>query len=1233
MGKLNYSDIEIQWRKKLDFDIATSEYFFQSDYLVEGSKLKKIEIKNFKSIAHQVIEVGDINLITGYNSSGKSTISQFLTLVLQWLSGLTSPSALKTIDINGPMSDLGTFDEIKKRKSKRNLEIKLEFQLEVGTEILNIEFVEVRGKDYQISRDDDKFSLLVKKFSKSIKINKNSFSKINQLNISGNVPAWTRHVGIHLNKLIETKFTDKFIKKIDKNFRYSQDEVDFILINYQYLTQSVSDATDIENRMLIGNSLSRFFLEEDDVDREYPDNILLDSLLLKKEIPVLHFDISFFSEEKTPPIDVLYLYQLFPNTQASLQPNTEISNGLENETYFSYPYTSENSVILNGKTLLYYRLLTELKLVLSGVNRSIPEFQILKLLVNKSYDEISDLNFSDIDKDQLIQFAADHFKIKNSFQNLNLLRDWDFTEEEYLYYFDRDEADNELTANAEEIRQKLSKLFSETFQDELFDWMDEYDYQRSKRETEYDDELDVINNKIRILQERRKKHDSPEGDNTLLKEIELELLDFKQKRKSIKNKIQKQVNSNIKKVRHRENKIEKDRIETENLFKVVKSIYSISNEAPLGFTRYFNFFNKGMRLPHSKILDLGFNVSEIVSDNQPYKDGIKYAEDSLSTTIHKEYFKEEISKSDFSNKIETFQKRIDGTEEKLIDSFGYNIFTPNQKKEFIYQSYKEAIENRHNIEEKSGKNYTMVYSRAEKIWYLAIEKKEYSKGSDRNTEELKRKRYFDDLLVLYEKLNDQSDRREYEERILRSTKGNDLHHLNKFFIGDLLFPEHRNAKYSEKNFAQWKEIEDLNFTFSPFLLETLENFKSLIKIVESEVERLWKIIQNSPDIIHAKNIPSDVKKEISTFEQEINESLRRVIKKTVVKVKHRNQNLIKIWCNFALFNAFINAENIEKYNNFVFSSSLKLIPNSRSFNLKFKEIARPTTSKQPNYEFKKTFEHNDFVIVNYKTKFNPIVFTGTNTEDIKILRLKRFDDFESNKSISANTPVGITGDFTHNKLKSNTSVNSSYNLAEIDFTNISSDNFINGNNIGIQQASSNWLSYIFNTPISTTIEQEAKNNVSIKINDDNLHNVGSGVSQVLPIITTILLSDNKTIFLEEIEQNLHASAQARLMDLIILQSIAVNSTFIIETHSDHLINRFRLRRAQLDKFLSSNKNFNGWNVYFAQINNTDAELETTFNNLVLNKDGMFVSKDIPQGFFDQPQIDLVNLLNYQSKID
>jgi len=1233
MGKLNYSDIEIQWRKKLDFDIATSEYFFQSDYLVEGSKLKKIEIKNFKSIAHQVIEVGDINLITGYNSSGKSTISQFLTLVLQWLSGLTSSSVLKTIDINGPMSELGTFDEIKKRGSKGNLEIKLEFQSEVGTEILNIEFVEANGEDYQIRRDDDKFSLLVKKFSKSIKINKNSFSKINQLNVSGNVPEWNRHVGIHLNKLIETKFTDKFIKKIDKNSRYSQDKIDFILINYNYLTQSVSDATDIENRMLIGNSLSRFFLEEDDVDRNYPDNILLDSLLLKKEVPVLHFDISFYSEEQTSPIDVLYLYQLFPNTQASFQPNTEISNGLENETYFSYPYTSENSVMLNGKTLLYYRLLTELKLVLSGVNRSIPEFQILKLLVNQSYDEVSDLNFSGIDKDELIEFATKNFNIKNSFQNPELLEYWidDFNRS---YLFDEAEADNELTANVEEIHKKLSKLFREILEDEYYFY--EIDFRNY--DTKYDDELDVINNKIRILQERRKKHDIPEGDGKLLKEIESELLDFKQKRKSIKNKIQKEVKHNIKKARHTGNKKEKERIETENIFKVVESIYSFSNEIPqnafTNFPRYFNFFNKRRRTtqPNSKILDLGFNVSEIVNDSKSYKDGIKYAEESLLRS--KEYFREEKSTSGFDVRIITAQRRIDDTENKIIHSFGYNIFTQNKNKEFIYQSYKEAIENRHNIEKKSGNKYAIAYSLNEKNWYLAIEKKEYSTDNERNTEERERKRLFDELLGLYEKLYHQENRREYEKRIFSDRRTiNDLHELNKELIGDLLFPKHRNTKYSEKNFAQWKEIQELNHTFNPFLMETLENFQILIKTVESEVERLWKIIQNSPDIIHAKNIPSDVKKEISTFEQEINESLRRVIKETVAKVKKRNKNLIKIWCNFALFNAFINSENIEKYNNFIFSSSLKLIPNSSSFNSRFKEITNLKTNKHPNYEFKNTFEDNDFVIVNYKTKFNPIVFTGTNTEDIKILRLKRFDDFESNKSISANTPVGITGDLTHNKLKSNTSINSSYNLTEIDFTNISTENFKNEFTLGIQQASSNWLSYIFNTSISTTIEQEAKNNVSIKINDDNLHNVGSGVSQVLPIITTILLSDNKTIFLEEIEQNLHASAQARLMDLIILQSIAVNSTFIIETHSDHLINRFRLRRAQLDKFLSSNKNFNGWNVYFAQINNTDAKLETTFNNLVLNKDGMFVSKDIPQGFFDQPQIDLVNLLNYQSKID
>ena len=55
---------------------------------------------------------------------------------------------------------------------------------------------------------------------------------------------------------------------------------------------------------------------------------------------------------------------------------------------------------------------------------------------------------------------------------------------------------------------------------------------------------------------------------------------------------------------------------------------------------------------------------------------------------------------------------------------------------------------------------------------------------------------------------------------------------------------------------------------------------------------------------------------------------------------------------------------------------------------------------------------------------------------------------------------------------------------------------------------------------------------------DELYNLGSGVSQVLPP-SHVLLSENKTIFLEEIEQNLHASAQALLADFILVHHLQI----------------------------------------------------------------------------------------------
>jgi len=69
--------------------------------------------------------------------------------------------------------------------------------------------------------------------------------------------------------------------------------------------------------------------------------------------------------------------------------------------------------------------------------------------------------------------------------------------------------------------------------------------------------------------------------------------------------------------------------------------------------------------------------------------------------------------------------------------------------------------------------------------------------------------------------------------------------------------------------------------------------------------------------------------------------------------------------------------------------------------------------------------------------------------------------------------------------------------------------------------------------------------------------VGFGVSQILPVLTTALLSDTDSLLIfEQTEIHLHPRAQARLAELMICLA-RTGRRMIIETHSDHLINRLR----------------------------------------------------------------------------
>lgn len=174
----------------------------------------------------------------------------------------------------------------------------------------------------------------------------------------------------------------------------------------------------------------------------------------------------------------------------------------------------------------------------------------------------------------------------------------------------------------------------------------------------------------------------------------------------------------------------------------------------------------------------------------------------------------------------------------------------------------------------------------------------------------------------------------------------------------------------------------------------------------------------------------------------------------------------------------------------------------------------------------------------------------------------------------------------------------------------------------LQDAIDDWLQYL---GIAESIESKVLDmpghELEVKSsNSQRKHNftqVGIGVSQVLPILVMGLLSNEESLLIfEQPEVHLHPKSQVLLGDFFLSMALS-NRQCIVESHSEHLVNRLRYRIASST---ASNELNDLTKIFFVE----KTSKGSSFREVTVNEYGAIV--DWPDGFFDQSYDQAQNIL-------
>lgn len=138
-------------------------------------------------------------------------------------------------------------------------------------------------------------------------------------------------------------------------------------------------------------------------------------------------------------------------------------------------------------------------------------------------------------------------------------------------------------------------------------------------------------------------------------------------------------------------------------------------------------------------------------------------------------------------------------------------------------------------------------------------------------------------------------------------------------------------------------------------------------------------------------------------------------------------------------------------------------------------------------------------------------------------------------------------------------------------------------------------------------------NISVSLRD-----VGVGISQVLPVLVNSYSKENSVSAIEQPELHLHPKLQSELADVFINTALGEKKTFLIETHSEHLLLRImrRIRETTNNKLPDGIKAIKAKDVQVLFVMPSQNGEGSIIKQIALDEEGEMID-NWPGGFFEE----------------